>query len=225
MAPKVQIRDELIGEAVARQGGYEAVEHSKKWEAIANGLGLPKVMAEQIKRRYEDMLRTSAELDEVEDEDEEFEVETILDSRTDEQGRVQYLVKWKFEDEGEEGGGDNPNNTTWEPREHLACPELLEKFEEERKRRKKQAVEGEAAEMTATAAASVEASAEASAETSAEASVEVSAEARAVALRRRRPTRRLAATRQPSPHASERVRRAPPRRREAAALSSRCCAQ
>ena len=39
---RIQLRDELIGEAVARQGGYEAVEHTKKWAAIANGLGLRK---------------------------------------------------------------------------------------------------------------------------------------------------------------------------------------
>ena len=123
MTSKIQIRDELIGEAVARQGGYEAVEQSKKWEAIANGLGLPKILAEGVKRRYEDMLRTSAELDEVEDE-EEFEVETILDSRTDERGNVLYLVKWKFNDdgeEGEEGGAEGArDDTTWEPRENLA---------------------------------------------------------------------------------------------------------
>ena len=43
MATKIVVRDELIGEAVARQGGYEAVENNKKWEAIANGLGLPKL--------------------------------------------------------------------------------------------------------------------------------------------------------------------------------------
>ena len=141
MATKIVVRDELIGEAVARQGGYEAVENNKKWEAIANGLGLPKLKAEGVKRRYEDMLRMSAELDEVEeeDEDEEFEVETILDSRTDEKGNVQYLVKWKMVDDGKDDGkGDEADeeNTTWEPREHLACPELLQQFEDERKKRK-----------------------------------------------------------------------------------------
>ena len=133
---RINVRDELLGEAVARQGGYESVEHQKKWAAIANGLGMQKSMAEAIKRRYEDMLRTSAELDEVEDEDEEYEVETIIDSRTDEHGNVQYLVKWKFEDDGEEGDEqEEKNNMTWEPREHLACPELLQAFEDEKTRR------------------------------------------------------------------------------------------
>ena len=152
MSAKIGLRDEIIGEAVARQGGYEAVEQGKKWEQIANGLGIQKSKADDLKRRYEDMLRTSAELDEVEDEDEEFEVEAILDSRTDERGNVQYLVKWKFEDDGEEGeedAADDMRGTTWEPRENLACPEMLEKFEEERKKRKQQAAaaaaEGDAA--------------------------------------------------------------------------------
>ena len=135
---RIPVRDELIGEAVARQGGYEAVEQSKKWEAIANGLGLAKSLGEGLKKRYEDMLRTSAELDEVEDEDEEFEVEAILDSRTDERGNVQYLVKWKFEDDGEEGDdADEKDNTTWEPRDNLACPELLERFDEEKRAKEK----------------------------------------------------------------------------------------
>ena len=154
MATKIVVRDELIGEAVARQGGYEAVENNKKWEAIANGLGLPKLKAEGVKRRYEDMLRMSAELDEVEeeDEDEEFVVETILDSRTDEKGNVQYLVKWKMVDDGKDDGkGDEADeeNTTWEPREHLACPELLQQFEDERKKRKQQQAADEAAEAGA----------------------------------------------------------------------------
>ena len=160
---RIPVRDELIGEAVARQGGYEAVEHNKKWEAIANGLGLAKALGEGVKKRYEDMLRTSAELDEVEDEDDEFEVEAILDSRTDEKGNVQYLVKWKFEDDGEEGddaADDAMVNTTWEPRENLACPELLEKFDTEKKARgaKKQQqqtpAEGDAMAVDAPADAS-----------------------------------------------------------------------
>ena len=61
LTPRINVRDDLLGEAVARQGGYESVEHQKKWAAIASRLGMPKSMAEAIKRRYEDMLRTSTE--------------------------------------------------------------------------------------------------------------------------------------------------------------------
>ena len=60
---------EHIGEAVARQGGYEEVERSAKWASIANALGMRKDQADKVKARYEDMLRYSAELDVHEDED------------------------------------------------------------------------------------------------------------------------------------------------------------
>jgi len=126
--------DELIAETIARQGGYEEVERGLKWASIANSLGLRKDMADAVKHRYEDMLRISAELDEQEEEeeDEEFEVDAILDSRIGSDGAVEYLVKWKFEDDGD--GDDVRDNTTWEPRENLACPDLLQAFEEKQKR-------------------------------------------------------------------------------------------
>ena len=149
----MQVSDALLGECVARQGGYEEVERHFKWVHIANGLGMRKDMAEKLKQRYEDMLRQSAEMDanEDEDEDEEYEVEQILDSRTDAKGNIEYLVKWKFDGEDDDGG-DLRDSTTWEPREHLACPELLEAFEAAKKQ-KKQPPKGDAAAAAAATAA------------------------------------------------------------------------
>ena len=134
---RITVTDEAIGEIIARSGGYEEVERAGKWAKIANSLGLRKEQAAAVKARYEDMLRASAEADEreEEDEDEEYEVEDIIDSRTDERGNVEYLVKWK-DAMGNEGDGDDDENEnmTWEPREHLACPELLQQFEEKQRR-------------------------------------------------------------------------------------------
>ena len=131
----IMVSDEAIGEIVARSGGYEKIEKYGQWLRIANSLGLRKDQAQAVKARYEDMLRASAEADEREDEeDEEFEVEDILDSRTDDKGNIEYLVKWKDaagDDAGEEA---DELNMTWEPRAHLACPELLQQFEEKQRR-------------------------------------------------------------------------------------------
>ena len=140
MTTKIVAKDEHIAEAVARQGGYEEVERNSKWAQIANSLGLRKDLHEKVKARYEDMLRHSAELDEREeqDEDEEYEVDTILDSRIDKDGNVEYLVKWKFEDDGEGDDGDDEDRTTWEPRENLACPELLQQFEDNKREKRLQ---------------------------------------------------------------------------------------
>ena len=56
-------------------------------------------------------------------------MEKILDKRYDDEGNVQYFLKWK-------GYPDSENS--WEPLENLNCPELVEEFEKERKLRKKQ---------------------------------------------------------------------------------------
>jgi hypothetical protein len=164
------VRDELIGAAVARQGGYEVIERNGKWVSVANALGLRSEMAYDVKEKYEEMLRQAAAELEDEDEDEEYEVEEILGTRTDEKGNVEYLVKWKLEREDDavalaratthphsrpslivtpsswpslpqvDDAGPCDRDSTWEPRENLACPELLLGFEEreEQQRQKRQ---------------------------------------------------------------------------------------
>lgn len=58
--------------------------------------------------------------------EEEYVVEKICSKRT-KNGKVEYHLKWKGYPESE---------NTWEPREHLECPELIEAFEEEWKAKK-----------------------------------------------------------------------------------------
>ncbi|XP_062983113.1 M-phase phosphoprotein 8 isoform X2 [Elgaria multicarinata webbii] len=55
-----------------------------------------------------------------EDEDDVYEVERILDVKTDEDGKIVYKVRWK---------GYSPDDDTWEPEEHLEdCREVLLEF-------------------------------------------------------------------------------------------------
>ncbi|XP_044297712.1 M-phase phosphoprotein 8 isoform X4 [Varanus komodoensis] len=55
-----------------------------------------------------------------EDEDDVYEVEKILDVKTDEDGKIVYKVRWK---------GYSPEDDTWEPEEHLEdCREVLLEF-------------------------------------------------------------------------------------------------
>lgn len=48
-----------------------------------------------------------------------YEVEKILDARTNQRGQLEYLIKWE--------GYENADNT-WEPTKNLNCLELLEEF-------------------------------------------------------------------------------------------------
>ena len=67
-----------------------------------------------------------------EEEEEEYEVEKVVDKRIH-KGRVEYLLKWK---------GYSSDENTWEAEDSLDCAELLQEYENQKRRRlEKQPVE------------------------------------------------------------------------------------
>ncbi|XP_013146866.1 PREDICTED: chromobox protein homolog 1-like [Papilio polytes] len=61
-----------------------------------------------------------------EEDEEEYEVEEVIDSKRI-RGKLHYLIRWK---------GYSADNDTWEPENTLSCPELINKFNEEKENSK-----------------------------------------------------------------------------------------
>lgn len=57
--------------------------------------------------------------DDDEEREEIYEVDKIIDVYFKKNGHREFLVHWK---------GYSPNDNTWEPEEHMNCPELIERF-------------------------------------------------------------------------------------------------
>uniref|UniRef100_A0A914XNX5 Heterochromatin protein 1 n=1 Tax=Plectus sambesii TaxID=2011161 RepID=A0A914XNX5_9BILA len=86
-------------------------------------------MGKTTKRKEDEGAESGAESKE--EEEEEFIVEKVLAKRI-RNGRVEYFLRWK-------GYSDSEN--TWEPDDNLDCPDLIQEFEENEKRKREQAVD------------------------------------------------------------------------------------
>ena len=82
----------------------------------------PIVHVSRLKKYIEPSL-PKEEMEIIDNDDEEYEVEKILDVKKI-KGKKYYLVKWM---------GYSDEESTWEPEDNLNCEELIRKFHEERK--------------------------------------------------------------------------------------------
>ncbi|RVE41836.1 hypothetical protein evm_013520 [Chilo suppressalis] len=70
--------------------------------------------------------KKKAEKDDKNVDEEEYEVEKIIDSKRI-KGKLHYLIRWK---------GYSADSDTWEPENTLSCPELINKFNDEKENSK-----------------------------------------------------------------------------------------
>uniref|UniRef100_A0A1B6KKA2 Chromo domain-containing protein n=1 Tax=Graphocephala atropunctata TaxID=36148 RepID=A0A1B6KKA2_9HEMI len=87
------------------------------------GKGAKKVLAKP-KPEIKESTKKSKHSEEDDDDDDDdddgaYEVEKILEVHTRKNGSREFLIRWK---------GYRPSDDTWEPEEHLDCPDLIEKF-------------------------------------------------------------------------------------------------
>lgn len=65
-------------------------------------------------------------------DEEEYEVDKVIDSKRI-KGRLHYLIRWK---------GYSADSDTWEPENTLSCPELINKFNDEKENSKNKEIKG-----------------------------------------------------------------------------------
>lgn len=92
-----------------KKSGSAKKETPKK---AAKGRGRPKGKAGKKPKHDSDE-------EDGEETTEEYEVEKIIDVHSGKQGKKEYLVRWK---------GFTSKDDTWEPEEHLTCPDLIQAF-------------------------------------------------------------------------------------------------
>lgn len=83
-----------------------------------------------------------AEVEGVEEEEEEYVVEEILKHKITKKNKVEFFLKWK---------GFGPEDNTWEPAENLNCPELIDAYLKdvpEKEKKKVRAIVGSGGDIT-----------------------------------------------------------------------------
>lgn len=86
----------------------------------------PKESNKKSKTKSKSKKKKTEKVDNKKDAEEEFEVEKIVDSKRI-KGKLHYLIRWK---------GYSADSDTWEPSNTLSCPDLIQKFNEEKENSK-----------------------------------------------------------------------------------------
>ncbi|XP_026499182.2 chromobox protein homolog 1-like [Vanessa tameamea] len=86
----------------------------------------PKESTKKSKAKSKSKKKKTDKSNNKKDAEEEFEVEKIVDSKRI-KGKLHYLIRWK---------GYSVDSDTWEPAHTLSCPDLINKFNEEKENSK-----------------------------------------------------------------------------------------